>query len=237
MDLKKLIVRCLVVLLLVGVTYGFCRSTPAANSPSEAGIVLQLPDAIGSLSGTDQEISEAERVILPGDTQFAKKLYRNFSGDQINCQIVLAGGEKRSIHRPEICLPAQGWNEKSSETVPITLSDGRLLKVTKLTISRSVEVQPGVQKELTSLFLYWFVGKTTATPYHWYRILHTDLDRVLHNVNHRWAYIVVSAPVLDGFTSGGKNSEQTLDALKTFIAELAPQIMKPSVDIGSGTTR
>lgn len=233
MNLNKLIIRCALVLVLVGAAYGFCRSTPEANSPSEAGVILDLPEHIGSLSGTDQEISEAEKVILPGDTQFAKKLYKNFGGDQINCQIVLAGGEKRSIHRPEICLPAQGWNKKNSETIPIVLSDGRLLNVTKLTISRSVEVQPGVQKELTSLFMYWFIGKTTTTPYHWYRILHTDLDRVMHNINHRWAYVVVSAPILDGFVTGGKDREQTQKMLESFIAELAPQIMKPTVQIAT----
>lgn len=227
----KVIIRCVVVLLFGGLAYGLCRSTPEANSPSEAGVIMNLPDHVGSLSGTDQEVSEAERVILPGDTQFAKKMYKNFSGDQINCQIVLAGGEKRSIHRPEICLPAQGWNKKSSETVPIVLSDGRILNVTKLVISRMVEVQPGVQKELTSLFLYWFIGKTTTTPHHWYRILHTDLDRVMYNVNHRWAYVIVSAPILDGFVPGGKNSQETLDSLKSFIAELAPQILKPSVQM------
>ncbi len=231
MSLKKLIIRCLLVLLLGGVAYGVCRSTPEVNNPSEAGVVLKLPEHIGSMTGTDQDVSEAEKFILPPDTGFAKKLYKNFAGDQINCQIVLAGGEKRSIHRPEICLPAQGWNKKSSETMPITLSDGRVLNVTKLIISRSVEVQPGVQKELTSLFFYWFIGKTTTTPYHWYRILHTDLDRVMHNINHRWAYVVVSAPILDGFVTGGKNREETQKALESFIAELAPQIMKPSVEI------
>lgn len=229
--MKNLVVRSVVLLILGSATFALCRSTSGVNVTSEAGIKLELPDQVGGYAGTDQEVSEAELHILPKDTGFAKKLYKDPAGDQINCQIVLAGGEKRSIHRPEICLPAQGWTKKSSEIVPITLDDGRQLKVMKLVISRPVEIQPGVHRELTSLFLYWFVGQTISTPEHWYRILHTDLDRVMHNVNHRWAYVIVSAPVLAGFQSNGKNAEQTLETLKTFIAELAPEIMKPSVQL------
>jgi hypothetical protein len=37
--------------------------------------------------------------------------------------------------------------------------------------------------------------------------------------------VIVSAPVLDGFVPGGKNQEQTLESLKSFIGEIAPDIM------------
>lgn len=229
MNTKSIALRCIVVLLAGGVTYGLCRSTPAANIPSEAGIKLELPAAVNGFAGEDQDVSKAELQILPADTKFAKKLYQEPDGIPINCQIVLAGGEKRSIHRPEICLPAQGWTKKTSEVVPVTLNDGRQLQVMKLVVSRPIEIRPGARKELTSLFLYWFVGQTVTTPYHWYRILHTDLDRIMHNVNHRWAYVIVSAPVLEGLAPNGKNQAETLQELKSFIAELAPEIMKSSV--------
>jgi len=191
----------------------------------ESGVRMELPERVGSFSGTASEVSESERVILPADTQFAKMQYSCPGKGQINCQIVLSGGEKRSIHRPETCLPAQGWTKKSSQVVAVKLDDGRTLEVMKLVIGRPVEVQPGVRKELTSLFIYWFIGKDITTPYHWYRILHTDWDRVVHGVSHRWAYVIVSAPVLDGFAPGGLNQEQTLELLKGFIGEVAPRIM------------
>ena len=225
-SLQALLLRSLVVLGLAGATYAVCRSTPQVNIPSEAGLALNLPSRVGNFTGEDQPVSESEKLLLPGDTQFAKKLYRNAEGAQVNCQIVLSGGEKRSIHRPEICLPGQGWTKKSGEVLSVKLDNGRKLDVMKLTIARLVEVRPGVRKELTNLFVYWFVGKNLTTPYHWYRILHTDLDRVLHNVNHRWAYVIVSAPVLEGFTPGGKDQTQTLAMIEKFIAEVAPQIMK-----------
>jgi Protein of unknown function (DUF3485) len=201
------------------------RQNPDAKNNMESGVNLALPEQVGSFTGKPAEISESEKVILPADTKFAKMLYTSLGGEQINCQIVLSGGEKRSIHRPETCLPAQGWTKKTSQVIPIKLNDGRTLEVMKLVISRPVEVQPGVRKELTSLFIYWFIGKDITTPHHWYRILHTDWDRVVHGISHRWAYVIVSAPVLDGFVPGGKNQDQTLEALKTFIGEVAPEIM------------
>jgi hypothetical protein len=138
---------------------------------------------------------------------------------------VLAGAEKRSIHRPEVCLTGQGWTLKSGVVETIALSDGKKLDVMKLIIGRPVRLPNGEQKELTSLFLYWFAGKDSTTPHHLERILKTNFDMLLHNTNHRWAYIIVSAPVLDGFVPGGKNQEQTLEMIKEFIGEVGPEIM------------
>ncbi len=221
----KLFLRSGIFLGLAVIVYFLSRQNPDAQINMESGVNLNLPEQVGSFTGKESEVSESERVILPKDTQFAKMLYSSLGGAQINCQVVLSGGEKRSIHRPETCLPAQGWTKKTSQVIPVKLDDGRTLEVMKLVISRPVEVQPGVRKELTSLFLYWFVGKDITTPRHWYRILHTDWDRVVHGVSHRWAYVIVSAPVLDGFVPGAKNQEQTLDSLKEFIGEIAPQII------------
>jgi predicted RNase H-like HicB family nuclease len=54
---------------------------------------------------------------------------------------------------------------------------------------------------------------------------------LLHNTNLRWAYVIVSAPVLEGITQQGKNAKETLAMLKEFIAHLAPEIMKSDPDL------
>lgn len=217
--------RCALVIGLTLVTVGICvwGSPPAAKS--ESGIDLNLPDSVGEFWGTKQEVSEAERVILPPDTEFAKKLYSDGKGENINCQIVLAGAEKRSIHRPEVCLPAQGWTLKNGQVVTIPMDNERPLQVMKLTIARPVTLQNGEQRELTSLFMYWFVGKDISTPHHFVRVLKTNLDMLLHNTNHRWAYIIVSAPILAGFTPDGKDEAETQAMLEKFIAEIGSSIM------------
>lgn len=186
---------------------------------------MQLPGELLGMWGSEQPVSESEKVILPADTEFAKKVYSDGMGNDIHCQIVLAGAEKRSIHRPEVCLPAQGWTIKSGEVVPVKLSDGRLLEVMKLTVARPVTLNNGSQRELTTIFCYWFIGKNTTTPHHFIRLLKTNFDMLLHNINHRWAYVIINAPVLEGFVAGGKDLQTTTARIESAIAELAPKIM------------
>jgi hypothetical protein len=139
---------------------------------------------------------------------------------------VLAGAEKRSIHRPELCLPAQGWSIDRRETIPVRLADGRSITVMADHISRPVEISPGVMKTLPSLYCYWFVGNGVSTSSHLHRLLLTSWDRVIHHKNHRWAYIAVSAPVLQGFMPNGKDAKATQKMIIDFIAALAPSVMK-----------
>ncbi|MEO8206815.1 MAG: exosortase-associated EpsI family protein [Chthoniobacterales bacterium] len=216
--------KIVLLLLLTGGTIWWCLQPSQTQASSKSGVIMSLPSSYGRFWGSDQPVSEGEKVILPSDTEFVKKLYRA-GNDQISCQIVLAGAEKRSIHRPEICLPGQGWNIKSGEIIHIPMKSGKKLDVMKLSIQRQVEISPGVKKELTSYYLYWFVGDGITTADHKQRVLHTIQDKVLHNVNHRWAYVIVSAPILKDFVLNGKDGKETLEMLENFIREVAPGFM------------
>jgi hypothetical protein len=221
------ILRGLIVVALAGATIFAALVLSPETGKSEAAISMKLPDSLDGYTGEDQPVSEAEKTILPADTEFAKKVYSNGSGNTINCQIVLAGGEKRSIHRPEICLPGQGWVLKSSAVVPVPVPGHKPLEVMKLTIGRPISTGDGETRELKSLFYYWFVGKGTTTPHHVVRLLKTNFDLLFHNTNHRWAYVVVSAPILHGLTPDGLTEETVESNLTRFIGDLAPQIMEP----------
>jgi EpsI family protein len=237
--------RSLVLILLAGATWLACTRVSEINQDPEAGVVMQLPGEVSELgfTGKDQDISEEEKTILPSDTEFARKSYTNAEGDTILASIVLSGGEKRSIHRPEICLPGQGWTIRSGKVIPIELKSGVVLQVMDLNVSREVAVGPNQFKTLHSHFLYWFVGKDRVTPSHLERTLATSWDRVAHKTNHRWAYVIVAAQVMNEIIPGRKDSEQTLDLLKQFIREIVPTFQKsemtseaPEVVIGSQET-
>jgi hypothetical protein len=218
--------RELVVMGMAAMTTFLCLSGTASRSVSESGVIMQLPPVLGGMDGTAQPLSEGEKVILPGDTESVKMSYQAISGEMASAQIVLAGGEKRSIHRPEICLPAQGWTLEGGNAVTVKLSNGHELQVMRLLASRPIELKDGTKVPLQNVFLYWFIGNKTTTPYHLKRIMKTNLDMVFHNVNHRWAYVVVSAPVLQGLIPNGKNLEMTKEMLFSIVSELAPKIMK-----------
>jgi hypothetical protein len=139
--------------------------------------------------------------------------------------IVLAGGEKRSIHRPEVCLPGQGWFIRSGEVVPIALKDGSTLEAMKLNLEREVDAGPGKRARIKSIFLYWFVGKKAVTPHHFKRVFLTSWDRIFRQLNHRWAYVIVTSMVTEGLVRNGKDEAQTLSMLKDFTAEIVPTFM------------
>jgi hypothetical protein len=196
--------------------------SPAEVSP-QPGVSMELPAYLLGMPGQEQEVSEGERVILPADTEFAKKNYTDSFGNLINCQIVLSGADRRSIHRPEICLPAQGWTQKSGRPLDVELEDGSSIRVMMLDLVREIDFE-GERRALDMIFLYWFVGNDLVTHDHLNRILRTNFDLLLHNRVHRWAYIIVSAPVLRGFTPGGLDQKETLDLLKQAVRELVPRI-------------
>ncbi|MEO7933608.1 MAG: exosortase-associated EpsI family protein [Chthoniobacterales bacterium] len=219
-----------VVLLVIGFgTLVLCYLTPNVNSVTEAGVNMNLPIFLDQFMGQDQEASLSEKVMLPGDTQITKKLYSSLHGEYVTCQIVLSGGEKRSIHRPETCLPGQGWTIGAAQKVPVRLENGQTQNVMKLTLTRVVEVAEGDQRKITSDFYYWFVGKDKTTPEHRERVLLTSWDRVFHNVNHRWAYVIVSGMVPDQSRPGAKTEAQTSAELEKFIGKIAPKIQHPDV--------
>jgi hypothetical protein len=218
--------RVAVVLLLAVGTVSAFMLTSSVNTATESGVIMELPYRVDGFSGRDEAASEGEKYVLPKDTEIVKKMYGDNIGEMINAQVVLAGAEKRSIHRPELCLPAQGWSIDRRETLPVKLSNGRSIKVMADHISRPVEISPGVTKTLSSIYCYWFVGNGVTTSSHLHRLLLTSWDRVVHHKNHRWAYIAVSAPVLQGFTPNGKDVQQTQGMVIDFISQLAPAVMK-----------
>jgi hypothetical protein len=54
------------------------------------------------------------------------------------------------------------------------------------------------------------------------RLAKTNWDMVVNKLQHRWAYVIVSAPVLEGFRPGAQTDRQTLDMLQDFIRQSVP---------------
>jgi hypothetical protein len=222
------LLRAGTVLGLTLLTVLVCWLIPPAKAGGEAGVVMDLPRQIGMLQAFPAEVSSAEKAILPPDTTFARYNYGyRFSNptERIFCSIVLSGAEKRSIHRPERCLPGQGFRIDSSHTETVKLASGRDLDVTALLLERPVTLANGQPFVLRSYFLYWFVGKDTTTSSQLVRILETNWDMLVHRLNQRWAYVTVSTNISRDFDPAGHDEQQTLDTLKQFIHDSAPYYM------------
>jgi hypothetical protein len=173
-------------------------------------------------------MSEAEREILPADTGYARRVFRGKDASgaaaELTCTIVLSASDRRSLHRPEVCLPGQGWTIDSAEVVPVGMDSSRNLEVKKLGLSRVVDRGDGVEITLRAIYLYWYVGRDRTTPSTLERVLISASDNIFRNINHRWAYVSVMSLVPGSHVAGGREEGETLEMLENFIRECVPQI-------------
>lgn len=214
------------VALLAG--FGAVFLLPSAPKSIPAGIAMSLPNIVGAWSGQDVEITAREREVLAKDTQFARKVYTGPQGDQILVSIVLSGDDMtNSIHRPERCLPAQGWTVQSSERRIISLGQDKTFPVTELRTLRMVELADGGSAPLYDLNYYWFVGARDVTPSHLRRTAIDLRDRILRGANQRWAYVTVAELVTEHWKEPQRTENETREMIEKFIADLAPHLQRP----------
>jgi len=228
-NLRSLWTKAVVFLVLALAAGLACVFIKPPATVSEAGVEMRLPDEVLGFTGKSEPISEGEKVLLPPDTEIVKKLYTNAQGEQVNMQIVLSGVEHRSIHRPEICLSGQGWTVSSGQVIKVPLASGHEIDVMVLDITHQRRAENGAVVNVPALYAYFFVSKDAQTPRHWDRIAITNLDLLLHNKSHRWAYVITMAPVLKGLLPGGKDRAETLEEIKRFLRATAPEFLKSEI--------
>jgi len=221
----------LMVLIILGAGVLLTALTSDVKRVSEPGLILVegrpfLPEQTSNWSGGPQSgLTESEREKLPKDTQGARRQYTHPDGYKLYCSVVLAGYDVTSIHRPELCLPGQGWQIERKRTVPI-LSE-RDFSVTRLDAAYSMPFTEGRGMSQRAIFVYWFIGKGRTTAHHWQRILWTMQDRWLHGTNHRWAYLLVHAPLVASsqLQNPSITEQQTMDKVTDFVRNISPLLM------------
>lgn len=220
MTVKRLAIAELVI--AAGLSCVFILPKPDGKQP--VGIEPRLPDYVGSWYGVTTPVSAGEKEILGPDTEFARRLYTDGRGGELYASIVLSGPDMNtSIHRPERCLPAQGWTVADSRTVTIPSSQ-RPLNVTRLHNARTVRLQDGSTKTVYNLDYYWFVGAHETTASHLQRTMYDIRDRLLKGYNQRWAYVTVAATVTQGLQPFGHSEAETDAEIQRFISELLPRL-------------
>ena len=210
------------------------------------GIDLELPTMVGGTwLGTDQKISDGEQFTLGKETEFSRKAYNNArgrtldGGDVIQASVVLAGTDMNtSIHRPEWCLPAQGWTIENSSKVEIVVPDRGKLVATRLKNMRFIPDketgkpligQDGNKVIVRILDYYWFVGYDTVTDSHTTRNFIDITDRLRHGYNQRWAFMTVASNITDNLQTDGLDEKKTDEMIVEFIKKLVPLTHKESV--------
>lgn len=219
--------RMLTVGVILAVGLSAIVFLPRSPQASPAGIVMKLPIWVGNWIGEDTPVTQRELDVLAKDTQFARKVYTGPQGDKMFVSIVLSGDDmSTSIHRPERCLPAQGWSLLGSSQREVKATGLAPLGVTRLSNAREVDAE-GQHFTIHNLTYYWFVGYDTTTPSHLTRTMIDMRDRILRGVDQRWAYVTVAANVTKGLMRNGRSEGETGKMIEEFIQKLVPELRRP----------
>ncbi|MBQ6915012.1 MAG: exosortase-associated EpsI family protein, partial [Kiritimatiellae bacterium] len=154
-----------------------------AQSPEP--VVCKPPEVVlAEIDGFESralEPSEAELQTLPADTRFVKRMYANARGDWFQVTAVIGGVKKSSIHRPELCLPSQGFQMTDPRDATAGGADWRFISL--------------LRRDAPPLgFAYTFFNQAGyRTPSHMKRIFRDVWDRSVHNRIDRWVMLTVNS--------------------------------------------
>jgi EpsI family protein len=217
-----IISRLLILQALLACGLGSVFLIPRETKIQPCRVRMELPEMIGGWAGKPAEVTAQEHEVLASDTQFCRKIYDDGLGDHILVSIVLSGQElDSSIHRPERCLPAQGWTllDSTSKGLPVPEAPGGRLPVTRLHCTRPVRTPQGSVVQIYNLNYYWFIGYSDITASHIEREYIDMKDRLLHGYNQRWAYVTVAANI------NGRTEAETGEIIESLIAQVYPKIV------------
>ncbi len=216
------VVTGIVVALAVGVMF-FLQHLTTRPLRGEAGVVLAAdgvnPVELPAFAGTDwfgrsAEVSAVEREILPADTGFSRKLYHAAADarQRVFLSIVLSGRDRTSIHRPELCLVAQGWTITGATEHRFRWAGGPAVSfpATVLHVQREVATPRG-KVVVPQLVAYWFVGGDAVVATHARRMALDAWNRVTQGRTDRWAYVLMQSDAADSAAAALQRMQEVLD--------------------------
>jgi len=241
---QKITKRLWTLFIMVVVGFSLVWVMPNAGKFQMSRLLSDLPEILVERTGKKLPISADEREQLAPDTTFARKRYSDKSASPdsfIDVSVVFSGKDiNNSIHRPEVCLKAQGWNFESEKYINLDL-DGKIIPFKEIICAR-----PRVKNDkLPHLNLkgevivdrriqyYTFVGSEAIVAGHYERTWEDIKTRVLQGTDQQWAYLTISMDVTDNpsydFGESYYNKldlEQTQEAIKQFKLKALPVLLK-----------
>ena len=196
------------------------KATPI---PGQVQMHIGLPETVLDYTSTNVPEPDVVTDYLPKDTSYAERMYRGPGDFWATGTIVLMGADRTSIHRPDYCLPGQGWTIDSKTTVPLSIGGDHpyQMPVMKWLIHNTVTGADGQKQQVSGLYVFWFVADHEQTVDNFQRMWWLTRDLVRHGVLQRWAYISYFTVCPPG------QEDATFDHLKKLIAASVPSYQWP----------
>ena len=207
------------------------------NIPGSIRLQADLPEHALDYTSEGLPVEDVVMKALPSDTSFGQRNYRAPDGFDVAVRIVLMGTDRTSLHKPQLCLPAQGWQIDETRSVETSIRMEQPvnyeLPVVKLIASRE-QSMGGETAKVNGIYVYWFVcdDGVTASVTGFQRMWSTAKKLLSTGVLQRWAYVSCWSTCVPG------QEEATFERMKKFIASAVPQFqLVPKPQVGTLTAR
>ena len=179
--MRNVVISSVAVLLVVAMAFWQTRTVEPVYCEAPSVALAE----IDGFTSEPLEVSEAERQVLPADTGVIKRRYESPGGDWYQVTAVIGGRSRDSIHRPERCLPAQGFQMMSPRNREIGGVGWHLVELAR--------------REASSMgFAYTFFNQDGySTGSHLRRIFRDVWSRSVLGRIDRWVMLTVFSSVSD----------------------------------------
>lgn len=227
--------KSLAALALPGACALFCLTTSTSLVLAQPGVCLRLPAVLDAYAGKAMDMSAEERNVLDEGVELVRTFYTSPQGRRILVTLIVGGPGKRTLHRPEVCLPGQGWSIGSSEVMPLEFADGSKAEATVLRLFRDAGTEGGPSVRVRALNVYWYIGSDGVTrPDYYGHISKGYQDALFKGINHRWSMLSVFVPVSEQPIGSGHALEEwtALEETRAFLHELVPGLLSKPAEAG-----
>lgn len=195
----------------------------AATIPGSVMMHIELPERVLDFTSTNMPEAQVVLDYLPKDTSFASRHYVAADGAWAMANVILMGADRTSIHRPDYCLPGQGWQigERTEEKLAIAGPQPYELPVMKWMVSNSYPAPDGSKQPVSGLYIFWFATKNQTTDNFPAMLKSMLWHQVASGVLQRWAYISFFTVCQPG------EEAATFARLKPLIAAAVPEFQLP----------
>jgi Protein of unknown function (DUF3485) len=195
----------------------------AVPVPGSATLRIELPANVLDFTSTNMPEPEVVLGYLPKDTSYASRHYTDTNGAWAMANVILMGADRTSIHRPDYCLPGQGWQIRDKTEVKLNIAGPRPyeLPVMKWIVSNSYSAPDGTKQNVSGLYVFWFVTENQTTDNFPAMLKSMLLHQLTSGVLQRWAYVSYFTVCLPG------QEDATFARVKQLIAASVPEFQLP----------
>jgi hypothetical protein len=194
-------------------------------------VKIGLPERVLDYSSTNEPEEETVLFTLPKDTSYAQRRYTAQDGFNVYAHIILMGADRTSIHKPDFCLPGNGWNIERREETEITIDAPQPypMRVAKWTVSNQIQGKDGTPVNVRGLYVFWFVADNEQTARNSERMWWITRDLLSRNVLQRWAYVSYLAVCMPGQEDAAFERVKKLIAASVHEFQFPPASGTPAV--------